>query len=260
MFYYQHIEKIKDYDFRPRVYENFECTAHIHIYYEIIYVIDGVIDVFINMEKKELKKDEMLLILPHQIHAYHTIDNSKIFICVFSDDVLSEINYTRYKNHICRKLKADSFTKEIISKLENGIYCSDYKFLSFAYNVFDMFCESAYEMSFESIKENMIIFKIFEYINEHFKENINNKILARSLGYDKHYISTVFHNFIKTNIREVINTYRINYAKMLIKTTDKNISEIAFESGFQTIRCFNSVFLRMVKSTPKEYKKNINTG
>ncbi len=257
MFYYQHIEKIKDFDYRPRVYQNFECTAHIHIYYEIVYVIDGEIEVFVNMEKKVLNKYEMMLILPHQIHGYHTKKQSKIFICVFSYDILSQINYTKYKNRICGILKADNFTKEIITILKNGEKCSDYKFLAFVYNIFDMFNDTAYEVSFENIKENMIIFNIFEYINEHFKENINNEIIANKLGYDKHYISSVFHKLISVNIRDIINTYRISYAKMLIRTTDKSIGEIAFECGFQTIRCFNSVFMKTVKLTPSEFKKGL---
>ena len=51
---------------------------------------------------------------------------------------------------------------------------------------------------------------------------------------------------------------RINRACKLLGEDSLNITEIANECGFSTIRTFNRVFLKTVGMTPKAYRNSKN--
>ena len=86
--------------------------------------------------------------------------------------------------------------------------------------------------------------------------------LAADLGYEKHYLSRCFNAKLKSGFSQYVNWYRIDHAKSLLAGTSLPISEIAFRSGFCTIRSFNRAFAELVGSTPSEYsvKSAIHTS
>ena len=55
--------------------------------------------------------------------------------------------------------------------------------------------------------------------------------------------------------QEYIQNKLIDLAKELIAGTNKSISEIAYELGFQYSQHFNRVFKKNVGKTPNEYRK-----
>lgn len=50
---------------------------------------------------------------------------------------------------------------------------------------------------------------------------------------------------------------RLEYSKYLLETTDKNISELAFESGFENTSHFIRVFRQAFGATPLQFKKSV---
>jgi xylan 1,4-beta-xylosidase len=53
---------------------------------------------------------------------------------------------------------------------------------------------------------------------------------------------------------EFLNSYRLDAALALLTETDKDITEIALESGFQSIRSFNEYFKSRIGTTPVKYR------
>ena len=51
-----------------------------------------------------------------------------------------------------------------------------------------------------------------------------------------------------------INKLRIEKACVLLKSTDLNISEIAFEVGYNTISNFNAQFQHFTQMSAKQYR------
>lgn len=50
---------------------------------------------------------------------------------------------------------------------------------------------------------------------------------------------------------------RLEYARHLLETTDKNINELTFESGFENPSHFIRTFKQAFRMTPLQYKKRI---
>ena len=74
----------------------------------------------------------------------------------------------------------------------------------------------------------------------------------RDSGYSAHYLSRVFSEAVGINFRRFVNELRLEYARELLTTTDLPVTEIAYKSGFGSIRSFNRAFGEEYHSVPKK--------
>ena len=96
-----------------------------------------------------------------------------------------------------------------------------------------------------------------DYIELHLAEPISIETLATRLGYSKYYLSTRFKKEIGCSVNDYIKCVRIERAKRLLSTTEKNISEIAENTGFASRNFFASTFKQCVGKTPAQYRKEM---
>ena len=54
---------------------------------------------------------------------------------------------------------------------------------------------------------------------------------------------------------EFVLVYRLETATRLLDDTKKSITEVALESGFQSVRNFNRAFRKKMKISPSEYRR-----
>jgi len=84
--------------------------------------------------------------------------------------------------------------------------------------------------------------------------DLNLNRLARKAGIPARQISVAINKTRNRSISQVVNEYRIERATNLLVTTDKTITQIYLESGFQTKSNFNREFLRVAGTTPSKYR------
>ena len=97
--------------------------------------------------------------------------------------------------------------------------------------------------------------KTLDYIVENYaKSKINLEILSNISGLNKSFLSALFPKLTGHNFKDYLNRLRVDRAIELITTSEKNISEIAFLCGFDTIRTLNNVFKSVAGMTPSEIR------
>ena len=96
---------------------------------------------------------------------------------------------------------------------------------------------------------------VAQYISENFRSNVTLQDVAREKGYNYQYLSRIFNRVMGMSFKKMLNLYRLENAYALLQDTDKSISEICFESGFQSIRSFNQVCRETYGMSPKELKR-----
>ena len=106
-------------------------------------------------------------------------------------------------------------------------------------------------------KKANLMSEVVEYIEENYKKNITLAVMAESLGYEYCYFSRIFNKLFAMNFTDYINVYRFNAACAMLTETDMSMTDIAYESGFQSIRSFNSIFKKLSGVTPREYRSAI---
>ncbi|WP_237155401.1 helix-turn-helix domain-containing protein [Oryzibacter oryziterrae] len=78
--------------------------------------------------------------------------------------------------------------------------------------------------------------------------------LARKLCMPTRQISTAVNRTTGKNVSQYVNEFRIAEACSLLATTDKPVTEIMFEVGFQTKSNFNREFRRVTEMSPLQWR------
>ncbi|MBL7700060.1 MAG: helix-turn-helix transcriptional regulator [Chitinophagaceae bacterium] len=64
-----------------------------------------------------------------------------------------------------------------------------------------------------------------------------------------------FHRYYRTTPGKWLTRKRLEYAKLLLDTSEKNISEISFDSGFENMTHFSKIFKQQYSISPNQYRK-----
>lgn len=92
------------------------------------------------------------------------------------------------------------------------------------------------------------------YVEEHIGEKLSGQMIADALGVSRTYLSSQFKHETGINLNNFINQEKINEAKLLLKTTDLSITDIAGHLAFSSQSHLQSVFKKIAGITPAEYR------
>lgn len=108
-----------------------------------------------------------------------------------------------------------------------------------------------------------IIYSSCNYIRSHCHEPLSLDRVAEYTGFSKFYFSRLFKNYTQMSFLEYLNRCRISEAEKMLADTEKTVTEIAMDCGFNSISTFNRVFKMANNCTPAEYQRlasRVNSG
>lgn len=85
--------------------------------------------------------------------------------------------------------------------------------------------------------------------------DLNLDRLARKLGIPARHVSVAINRATGKNVSQYVNEYRVAEACGLLTETDRPVTEIMFEVGFQTKSNFNREFRRVTEMSPLEWRE-----
>ena len=77
--------------------------------------------------------------------------------------------------------------------------------------------------------------------------------LADQLNIDRYSMSQVINEGFGKGFYELMNEYRIEEAKSILRDTDKNIGDVIFEVGFNNHASFYKAFKKYTHTTPSQF-------
>lgn len=92
------------------------------------------------------------------------------------------------------------------------------------------------------------------YIAFHYHEPINLQTFAVSLGLHPNYLGQQIKQAHGRTFSQLLSQYRIERARTLLRSTNKTITEIAFECGFRDSNYFSTVFRAAEGMAPRAYR------
>ncbi len=109
--------------------------------------------------------------------------------------------------------------------------------------------------------EKVVAKKAETLLVEHkvYKEmGLNRDVFAKKLGISEHLLSKIINMEFKKTFSEITNEYRIKEAKELLERSEKPITDISFEVGFNSIASFNRVFKTATGKSPSDYREDMH--
>ncbi|MFZ4262226.1 helix-turn-helix domain-containing protein [Sphingobacterium sp. HJSM2_6] len=98
-------------------------------------------------------------------------------------------------------------------------------------------------------------FKSFlQILEENFRRPLGIQYYAEKLFMSAKNLNRITQNILQQSVSEIIETRKLIEAKNLLISTEKSISEIGFEIGYQDKAYFTSVFKKKSGQTPSEFR------
>ena len=94
----------------------------------------------------------------------------------------------------------------------------------------------------------------FEYINEHYQEDVRVEMLAELCNLSNSYFSTLFKRHITLPPKKYLMKIRLEKAKELLVQSDETITRICEAVGFQDIHYFSQYFKNQEGYSPSTYR------
>lgn len=105
------------------------------------------------------------------------------------------------------------------------------------------------------VKEGQLIFRILDYISEHYREPLKVCDIAAWAHISETHLRRIFSSHMKMSPLEYINSVRVRAACESLRKTDDSVAIIAAKSGFSVISTFNRNFRRITGTSPEEWRK-----
>lgn len=243
--------------YNVNMYKEYVWDFHFHKNFELIYITKGNVECIINNNVYTLEEGEFGLCLSNDIHSYKPKKGAEYWVCVFSEDCVPAFaSLAKGKSGDNFGFRCDeSVCKYVEEKLIKNEPQSLMALKSCLYAVCDQFLQKINLVERNTPKYQSMA-SIIDYVAQNYKSNIKLSDIADLLGYDYNYVSRYFHSVFNMSFKDFVNLYRLDTALELLNKGENKYIDIAFESGFQSIRSFNNCFKKQFGVCPSEYIKS----
>lgn len=105
---------------------------------------------------------------------------------------------------------------------------------------------------------NARMLEIKEYIDTHFKEELNLQLLSERFFLHPSTISKDFRRYCGHNLNKYINTVRVCEAAGMLENSNNSVAEIAERCGYDSVNTFIRQFKSIMEESPLQYRKSIH--
>jgi len=258
--------------------------VHRHDFSEIVVVTRGVGIHVSHHESWPVQAGDVFVIGGRQAHYYDDVHELDLVNVLFQRDSLS-LNIhdigtlsgfhalfgmsemrARPDFHSRFRLQAKDLTvmQAYIDVLEQELASDNAAKAYFAHAYFMLIVGSlsrlySQQRNFDSLAV-LSIARAVNHIEENFSEPMNLALLASMVGMTERTFLRTFHRATGSSPHSYLLKVRINRAAAELHKADRQITEIAFEAGFNDSSYFTRQFKQHMGITPLEYRKEIQCG
>ncbi len=98
---------------------------------------------------------------------------------------------------------------------------------------------------------------MLEYIENNYQNDISLDDIANTVSISRSQCSKLFKQYTDQSPISYLNNYRLEKSREQLRNSDKNISQIAYDCGFNEQSYYSRLFLREFGCTPLEYRKGL---
>jgi len=92
------------------------------------------------------------------------------------------------------------------------------------------------------------------HIQEHLNEDLSLEKLARLAHFSPFHFHRIFKALVGESVHEHVRRLRLEAAAMLLKTTDRSVTQIAFDAGYETHEAFTRAFRQLFGVSPSQFR------
>ena len=248
------------------IYRHTDYSAHFHKAFEFIMPIKGEMRATVNQSDYRLQTGECLLVPSYAMHSLSVEDGNDCMVVVFAEQY-AESAAKRFRDNEpdgYRMRLSDAVQGYLMAGLagerseeewDGAIELKKpplYRLKACLYMIFDEFVSQ--NSMHRKNADGELVARLIEHVEREYATDLTLTALAQRMGYSYDYLSRVFNHTFHVNFKTIVNQYRCERAIYLLQTTQKSLTEIASDSGFQSIRSFNRVFRELIGYAPSDLR------
>lgn len=245
---------------------NFHSPFHWHNHIELIYVIEGEMDLFVEGRQTVLSAGQLAIINSEEIHSTKLRGTTKYLLLqvplsaftgidssmpdYFFDTIFEGKPAKTVGDHLLKM-------KKVLDKNESGCRI---KFVSLMYGLFHLL------ISKYRIKERHIlnidysrsgikrISPVISYLEKNYRKNLQLAEIASIINVSEEHLCRIFKQYTDTTINKYLMSLRIASVYGELRNTDNKISVILEENGVRDYKGFMREFKKTFNCTPQQIR------
>lgn len=238
------------------VADDLTFLLHLHRQAELIYVLDGCIEMTVDAHTQLLHAGELGCAFPNCAHSYLTRAHSRVVMVIFDAPYAGDCAGTLLTQRAVFPYLAASDVDEDVRYLAPKLTRPmDTRLLK---GYLQVICARLFErLRLEprrAADDSDWTHRALTYLNEHFTEDISLDDLARHLSISKYHLSRTFPEKIGCGLNAYLHSLRADHAAQLLASTDLSVTQAGFDSGFSSASTFFRVFQAQYGLSPRAYR------
>lgn len=259
------------YYFIDSTHPQYVMPLHWHGEFEIIRVIKGEFELYLDNRSFILKSGEAALIDCASMHR--GIPTDAIYECVVfslsmlykkSNDIVRKFIRPISHNRVSVKNIPDIATLAVINRLFDTAKNTDELF---SMQIHSLLFELFYTLykgglvteekdKHKNEKQLSVLTELMDWIDSNLTENITLAQLSQISGMNEKYLCRFFKEYTGKTPIDYVNYLRIEAACQELDETDISVTDAAIECGFNSISYFTKTFKKYKNTSPSQYRKN----
>ena len=261
-----------------RIKNDFNFPIHFHPEYELNLILNAKgAERVVGDHIFEIDDLELVLVGPNLYHCWKDKNNKKNQIHeitiqfpldLFGENMLNKNVLKSIKEMLFHSNRGIAFSKATIRQVLDKIISLSQK------RGFDSFIELLtllYDLSIsrdqklltnisfqrsDDFQNSEKIEKVYNYIKDNFHKKIKLEDAAKLLNMSVVTFTRLVKQRTGKSFIDFVNEIRLGYATRMLIESNKSISEICFECGFNNISNFNRIFKKKQGSTPSDFRNS----
>lgn len=246
---------------------------HSHDYEELLVGVEGYLDHFIDFKSERIEAPYISFVARGKVHRVipGTVEGKcLIWVLRFKNELIPEVAFQLYANfHDSANIELfanDRFRRLVaLCEILHGEMKQDppdfsviRPLLTSLLTLIEVERKNVETPGAVNPKTQNITFKNFlKILEENFRRSLGVEYYAEKLFMSSRNLNIICQNVMQQSASEIIETRKLIEAKNLLVSTDKPVSEIGFELGYNEKSYFTTVFKKKAGQTPSDFRKEM---
>ena len=252
-----------------------EVISHQHREIELISVIEGTADFYIDSKLCRVKEGDVLIIPPYALHRANLLPSTLTsYYCICFDSELlcdKELRVGLEENTLSavhRIGRETPYAKALSDHIQKAyLACEQNKIgweleaignISLFFGILKQ--NACFTPKLKDKHEKEFGKRTMTYITQNFSEQISSHTAADALYMSHSYFCRLFKKTFGCCFGNYIMAYRLEKARLCLENTDMTIARITFHTGFNSCSHFGKLFKEKYGVSPLAYRKGYRHG